>query len=366
MVFSWFKLVFMLYVFGAGCYLASSLDLQQAFGVEFISYGVSLIFLAMLSLGTIIPFRYAVNRHNRAILAFVFVMETIVFAEYINIGLTIRNYTIPLFPKSLQLDCLRNSPLSHSVEECTPFYASDRTAGFRLFWAHYFSTRSNKKNNQVLVTIQSGQCCGFFAPFSCLEDKKSFPKNRNPDGVNSALVKQRVTCSIHDDYYPQQRDCVNYIDFAAGLVGGCFYDLGAGYCLEDPLSPSSLGCASSTEDYCISLILAHALLIMGCSTFNIFYMFLACVMWWKRKESDVFPEFIQKHEKETIDYKEVRYQFEIVPRPGILRTEGFVPPEIDLDAQVIELTSKNKPQSEESKDIEKGSDDDEGDSDEDD
>jgi hypothetical protein len=49
-----------------------------------------------------------------------------------------------------------------------------------------------------------------------------------------------------------------------------------------------------------------------------------------------------------------------------LRTEGFVPPEIDLDAQVIELTSKNKPQSEESKDIEKGSDDDEGDSDEDD
>ena len=78
--------------------------------------------------------------------------------------------------------------------------------------------------------------------------------------------------------------------------------------------------------------------------------------------------YLNHYLQETIDFKQVRYQFEIVPKPGILRAEGFIPPEIDLDAQVIELTSKKKPQSEESKDIEKGSDDNdgEGDSDEDD
>lgn len=298
-IFSWFKLVFMLYIFAIGCFFASSIDLQSAFGVEFIHYGLSFIFLAILSISLILPFKYGVNRHNRFILAFVFVMETIVFGNLIDLGLTVLAYTVPAFPKALQKDCLQYQPSVYTAEQCADFYNSDRTAGFRLFWNSYFSRRSNKYDNQVLANIESGVCCGFFPPFRCTPNSNSFPKNRNPKYVSSELARARVTCSIHANYYPQQSDCVNYIDFAADppLIGGCYYDLGTGYCLSASLTPSTMGCASETEDYCSNLIKPHALLIMGLSATNFFYMFIACVMWWKRKETDVFPTHVEENQQ---------------------------------------------------------------------
>jgi hypothetical protein len=296
-IFSWFKLVFMLYAFSVGCYFTQSLDLQSAYGTEFISYGLSLIFLALLSLAMILPFKYGVNRHNRFILAFVFVMETIVFSEMINIGYTVLKYTIPEFPKALQEDCLKHSPNIYSKEECSAFYDADRTAGFRLFWASYYSRRSNKYDNQVLATIESGTCCGFFAPFHCETNTASFPKNRNPEFVTAELKAQRVTCSSHTGYYPQQSDCTDYIDFALGLVGGCNYDLATGACITHKVDEKTVGCASATEDYCNDIIKPHALLLIGLSMTNFFYMFVACVLWWKRKETDVFPVYVEEDNK---------------------------------------------------------------------
>src|SRR5438105_2244697 len=124
MVLSWFKLIFTIYVFYVGCYFAGSTDLQQSFGLEFKSFGLSLIFLALLSGGIIIPTRFGVRRHNRFIMAATFLFDTIVFCELLSIGSSVQSYTFSWYPKSLQLDCLRNTPLIYTLEECQPFYDS--------------------------------------------------------------------------------------------------------------------------------------------------------------------------------------------------------------------------------------------------
>ena len=49
MVFSYVKLVFALYLFGVGIYIAGSVDFLHAFGSIFTHYGVSILFLGILS-----------------------------------------------------------------------------------------------------------------------------------------------------------------------------------------------------------------------------------------------------------------------------------------------------------------------------
>lgn len=292
MVFSWFKLIIALYIFGTGIYFASSTDVQQAFGLEYISYGLSLIFLSLLSGGIIFPHKYAVNKHNRFLLAMAFVFDTIVFAELINFGIIIGSYMPPEFSKELQLDCLKNTPEIYTVEECTPYYNSDRTAGMRLLWETYFTDRSNKASFQVLTTFEGGTCCGFFQPFRCIENESKFPKSRLQEGVASELLSQRVSCGAFSDYYPQQSDCTDYKDFATQLIGGCEYDLGVGFCLDVTIKEDSLGCASIVEDYAVELIAPHSIMLLVSSAFSLLFMTYSCCMWWKRKETDLFPEFV--------------------------------------------------------------------------
>lgn len=70
-------------------------------------------------------------------------------------------------------------------------------------------------------------------------------------------------------------------------------------------------------------------------------------MWWKRKETDIFPEFgaeklvrdivFDVHEslrlltfltlQKSLRYSSVKYQFEVMPRRNLLQKEGFMPPE---------------------------------------
>ena len=302
MVLSWFKLIFTIYIFYVGCYFAGSSDLQQSFGLEFKSYGLSLVFLALLSGGVILPHRYGVRRHNRFIMAVTFLFDTIVFCELISIGYTVQGYTYSWFPKSLQLDCLLNTPVSHTIDECKPFYDSSRTAGFRLFWESYFTAKSQKLKFQVLSQIQGSTCCGFFQPFNCIENDGNFPKNRLTAGIDGSFLDQKVACGAYPYFYPEQDNCVNYYDFSANppLVGGCNYDLGVGFCLNNAIDVTSSGCASLVEDYVVGLISSHAVLIMASSTFNAIFMLFACCMWWKRKEADIFPEFVTEHKVSSL------------------------------------------------------------------
>lgn len=294
MVFSWFKLVIAIYVFAVGVYFTSSSDLQQAFGLEYISYGLSLIFLALLSGIIIFPHKYAVNRHNRFLLACAFVLDTIVFSEFLNFAVIIGSYIPSEFPKEMQLDCLLTTPKIYTEEECAPFYESDRTAGMRLIWETYYSSKAIKASFQMLTTFEGGTCCGFFQPFRCVSNNRKFPKSRLQAGVDSYLLESRVICSQYDNYYPAQDNCIDYKDFAANppIIGGCQYDLGVGFCLDVDITKDSLGCASTVEDYATSLISAHAMVLFLCAAVSLLFMTYSCCMWWKRKESDLFPKFV--------------------------------------------------------------------------
>jgi hypothetical protein len=294
MVFSWFKLIIAVYIFGTGIYFTSSTDLQQAFGLQFLSYGLSLIFLALLSGGIVFPHKYAVNRHNRFLLALAFVFDTIVFAELINFGTLVGSYMPSEFSKELQLDCLRTEPQMYSTQECMPFYESDRTAGMRLLWEYYYSDRKNKASFQVLTTFGGGTCCGFFQPFRCIPNTDGFPKTSLQKGIDSYQLEQRVTSGPYANYYPQQTECIDYKDFSADppIIGGCQHDLGVGFCLDSEIDPASLGCASYVEDYAINLILPHSIMLLVSSGMSLLFMTYSCCMWWKRKNADLFPEFV--------------------------------------------------------------------------
>ena len=119
-------------------------------------------------------------------------------------------------------------------------------------------------------------------------------------GIDSTLLQSEVQCGYYPGYYPTQDAtnpkssifCKDYYNFAKKIVGGCSYDLGAGNCLTVDVYPNSIGCASAIETYMISLIQPHALMLLGCSAFNMLFMITSCCMWWKRKSSDVFPEFL--------------------------------------------------------------------------
>lgn len=83
----------------------------------------------------------------------------------------------------------------------------------------------------------------------------------------------------------------NYYFSDPPIVGGCKYDMGVGYCLTVNIDGSMIGCASAVEDYSVTLITPHVPLLMICAAVHALFMLYTCCMWWKRKESDVFPEF---------------------------------------------------------------------------
>lgn len=293
MVLSWMKAIFAIYIFGIGCYFASSTPIQQAYGTSFLGYGFGFIILSMMSGFVVVPHYYAVKKHNRFLLVLCFLIDMLCFILLITTGNTVRLYTLPLFTKSFQMDCLLNQPVDHTQADCLPFFRSDRTAGFRLFWEGYYTKKSNVLNYQILSTIEGDICCGFFAPMKCVVDSQSFPTKFSQTGISKSFLSQRVECGNMPGYYPQQDICLVYYDQAAvpPIVGGCNYDLGLSYCLNQVVQSSSMGCASTVEDYVAALVGPHSIVIIVLSAFNFLSMLFSCCMWWKRRETDIFPEF---------------------------------------------------------------------------
>lgn len=93
------------------------------------------------------------RRHNRFVLVAAFVLDSIVFGELITIALEMNSYVTPIFTPALQADCLLNTPQVYSTQDCTTYFNSDRTAGFRLLWEYYFVNRQDVNNNQGLIII---------------------------------------------------------------------------------------------------------------------------------------------------------------------------------------------------------------------
>jgi len=321
-----------MYVIGAGGYIATSIPIQIGYGTWFISSGVGLVILGLMSMAVAFPLTYAVKRHNRFLLLVCFAVDTFIMTQLISTGLNIQAYTVPQFSKALQSDCLLNTPQVYTQYECEAFYKADRTAGFRLVWEYYYTGISDPLKYQVLTTIQGSSCCGFFAPLNCINDTQSFPMGHTTSGIDSPFLNQRVTCGFYPDFYPVQRDCVQYYDAAAvpPIVGGCSYDAGAGSCINVlPVPTSASGCASNVEDWMSALVSSYATSIIGSSAFNVICMIVSCCMWWKRKETDVFPDFLAENNLRDVNYFEIEDQFEVQPTKDILLKRGYLPENFD-------------------------------------
>ena len=310
-----------------GSYLSTDINILEAFGTHFATMGSVVVFMALMSITAVILQRWATQKHNRFITVVVFCFDSIVFSVLVYIGYTVTGYTYPEFPKDLQLDCLTNTPVIYESTACNPYFDSDRVSGMRLYWMYYYTyALDNTQAYQRLTSLEGDVCCGFFAPMQCRNQTIPYPENRVTKGVSEDYLGMRVSCGPVENFYPETSLCSTYADITAGIIGGCNYDYGIGYCLDGDVDRESIGCASFVEDFMANAISFSGLLLIGMAFLNIFSMLLACCVWWKRKESDVFPKFtVDMGDDERTNFHNITDQFEVKPLDQILQRKRFLP-----------------------------------------
>jgi hypothetical protein len=138
----------------------------------------------------------------------------------------------------------------------------------------------------------------------CVPNTEPFPSKFSLSGIDPVLLEQRVSCGAYPGYYPQDQYCTTYYDQARipPIIGGCNYDLGVNFCTQQEIRSYSSGCASVTEDYVGELIKPMGTMVIGLSMLNFLCMLIACCMWWKRKEFDIFPEFKVENNVSRLSY----------------------------------------------------------------
>jgi hypothetical protein len=337
-------------IFVIGISFVSDINLHEAFTMRFKEFGGGLIFLGLLSWFTVVCQRWATDRHNRFMLVWCFCMDSIVLGSQYHLGRVVTSYTLPDYPSEMQLDCLKTVPVMFTAEECLPYFQSDRVAGMRLMWAHYYSDRNTKSSFQKITSIEGDLCCGFFAPLGCVSDPAPFPLDRDitgiplsleVSGVSYPIVEQRTLCGPVEMYYPRTDECLHYSDLSTvpPTIGGCSFDMGLGYCLLKELTHNSLGCASFVEDTMVASIETTGFMLAFLTLLNILAMLLECCMWWKRKETDVLPSIKTKGLRD-IDYFMVQDQFEVRPSYEILAKKKFLPMPRHLKLELARLAEE--------------------------
>ena len=232
-------------------------------------------------------------------------------------------------------DCLLHKPTKHSFDDCLPYLGHPRTTGLRIVWESLYNAKKDVVSFQIMTNIQLDRCCGFFSPMNCTETispfKDPFPTTYYLSAITPQMAAQHTQCGFYPGFYRQQDTCIDYYDAAAlvPIVGGCRTDMGVAECVKNlalGAKDTSKGCADQVEVYVASLLLPVANLIMGCTLFNFISMVYACCLLWKRKETDVFPEFtVDLSAVKDINYKEVPNQFAVLPTKSILSKTGFLP-----------------------------------------
>jgi hypothetical protein len=290
------KLVMALFVMVIGGLYADGDTIHKSYGIYYLGTGVGIMFLGIFSSCVVCPLAYAVKRHNKFVLVICFFVDTLIMTQVITLGLKCYEPTISPFDSALEADCLRHSPEIYSTEECNLYLFSERIAGFRLGWAGLFSRIKNADYYQTITTFENDNlCCGFGPPLRCVNDSRPFPSDRPMEHVMSYMLHERVVCGEKPNYYREQSNCLDYFDPNAfpPIVGGCDWDMSGGPCMEDELSGASKGCADVFEEYVASLVGPYALILTASSGTNLLSMLLACCMYWKRKETDTFPDFVR-------------------------------------------------------------------------
>lgn len=312
-----------------GGIMAANIHFQQAYGNYFAGTTVIAVFVGFGSLVSVYPLYFAIKRHNRFLCLLSLAGDVVITLVLISVGSTAYTPTIPLFDKALQTDCLKAFPVSHTEKQCEAFLKSDRTAGFRLVWASYFSDPEQYFTTMTNIE-RTGSCCGFGPPFRCRNDTRSFPDSLSVAAISATYTSQRQKCGHHygntprRDWYPAQYNCLDYYNEAINppIVGGCKYDLGVGDCVGYSIDSFSVGCASVIEDSLAQAVLPGALFILGSSVMNVISIIICAIMFFKRKHADVFPSYEAYQIK--IKYKDVPDPFEVRPQKDVLYKRDFL------------------------------------------
>jgi len=313
-------------------YFEGDYSFGLAFGSAVVASGSIVIILGAAYLISIIPFNFGMKRHNRAVILICLIGDCIMLLTLLSIGTTLYVDSLPKFSTALRTDCSLTSPVSHTPSQCRDYYRADRTAAMRIAWSSYYLDRAG--NHQVVVAMQLNQaCCGFSAPFRCLNDTRTYPDIPFPNQVPPDIRRNRMLCGHHasnnprHDYYSQRDTCLQYYDQTVSppIIGGCKYDLGIGNCVNLDIQESSLGCASYFEDYINNKISTPAILLLASCSISFACILLSTVMFFKRKYEDVFPVYEQDVSKfNHVDFDKVQHQFTIQPKSNILVDKGFL------------------------------------------
>jgi hypothetical protein len=327
MVLSYVKIICGVVLFFVGTFLSSNINVLEAFGTAFNTYGSVISFMAFLSIAAVTPHRWSTEKHNRFVIFAVFCIDTIAFCVLVYLGNIVGTYTYPHFPKDLQIDCLTNKPLVYGEAACNEYFDSDRVSGMRLYWLYYFTTAlDDRVSYQRITSLEGDTCCGFFAPMQCRPQSIAFPEDRVLRGIDEDFISNRVNCGPVEYFYPLTDVCSAYADITAGIIGGCNYDYGLGYCLDVEVDDESLGCASNVEDFMAGSISFPGTIVLGLGFINLIAMLLACCVWWKRKESDVFPAVkVDMGENPKFNFHVVKDQFTVKPAANVLAKKNFLP-----------------------------------------
>ena len=154
-----------LFFFGEGVALMGNLGLAHGYGSGIPAIGFMMLLFGILSFLITFPWSYAVRRHNRFLLIVCCGVDIGISVVMFSLAGGLKGFGTPLFDKSLQTDCLKNQPVKYTPAQCTAYFTSPQTAGYRMYWAGYFSDQTAENVALVSVSIEEpGACCGFFAP----------------------------------------------------------------------------------------------------------------------------------------------------------------------------------------------------------
>lgn len=220
-----------------------------------------------------------------------------ILATQFGLGGSLLAETHDAFPMGMRQECQRNfpNPALYAPEECAEYWDHDRTAGVRLVWLDWVSRGSVDPNYlQTVLQLQDAyECCGFGPPLRCVTNTNPFPESFDMSEIDSPWLEIRQECRRRE-WYPETWDCQHIVDPNAVVleVGGCHYDNPIGECRDLPVMSETSGCADAMEQILVGKIstLAYALVFM--TSLQAVSISIACCYCWKRRATDVLPDFL--------------------------------------------------------------------------
>lgn len=280
-----------------GSMYVSDLDLERAFTSEIANHGGGLLLV-----GSTIPFSQyiayrASEQHNTFLLLLHACVESTLFSIQFLISSRLIAMSVPEYPINIRENCLKNDPTDDA--DCNAYFESDRYAGFHLVWAynHGLAMKDSDVYKAYDTLQKKGSCCGFGAPVSCEENKDIYPTDRTLEGLSTSFTSQRQSCGEESLWYEASGkgsyECSQIVDETAvvQVIGGCRYEFPVGTCKDNEVESNTRGCASALEEKMNLDLYIQGLVLFLFSFIQTAAILASCCLCWKRKATDVIPEF---------------------------------------------------------------------------